>query len=846
VKPVFRSHCAIAAFILLFSVVSYAQAQTASATPDPFAAQLTSSPVAGFNSYVGDISANGRFVVFQSNGDVATEKIPTKNPDGTTNPSARNNEDGNREIFLIDYAQRRIFQLTNTRNVQKIPASPTPTPTPTPTPSPTPTPLPTPPDLTQVKIEISNNRPVITLEPALVSGKRIYTIVFSSNAPDPRNFDGSDSAALTANANQEIWIYQLPEIDDQFDLTAGDEIPFAPLAAGTFRQITDTTPSRPLLTTVTTPDVIDDNREATISDDGNTIAFISSRNHPVTTTGNADGNPELFFCRTTGGFVTGTLTFAQGTSTQDTVAGISDTLQQNPSLSADGSTVAFLSRANLASANDDKNAEIYVADFTGSGLANIRQITRTKVEGSGAATLNVLAPGRRLSRDARFIVYETRAEDPTANTGTNNAFHAIFVSDVPLTSAGSSTAKIVGPRGNDVEHFPMFSDYDGALAPHSVVFAATLNFKPDGTAVGDQDTAGLNSVPSGLRPNQVFATQVPVTSTNTFVRLTKNPILPDVVGIHPFASSSLRRITFSLQAVELGGGNIDGSTEVFYLLTPAVTTQAAEALSFFTGASNWGPFASASPAASPTPTPSPSPGLPAGLAPGELSIVQSTVGLAASDKSGVGGSETARSPILPIELNGVSVSVNGAAAGLYFVGDSPSEGISFVTPIGLSAGVVTVVVNNRGTTYRGFVQIVPSQPDIFTIPVGPGGTAVVCNVTNTASGPICGGPFQVTTADSTGTQVPTILQIHLTGVRFALTAETKASFVNGMTTTDVVSTSVGPNTNMFGMDFVNITLPASLAGAAPIDYKLIVTVTKSSVAFTSRPADTAPQVTIIP
>ncbi|HEV2827158.1 MAG TPA: hypothetical protein VGW76_06100 [Pyrinomonadaceae bacterium] len=851
-KPVFRSHCAIAAFILLFSVVSYAQAQTASATPDPFVAQLTSSPK-DFNSYVGDISANGRFVVFQSNGDVATEKIPTKNPDGTTNPSARNNEDGNREIFLIDYAQRRIFQITNTRNVQKIPASPTPTPTPTPTPSPgaspTPTPVPTPPDLTQVKIEISNNRPVITLEPALVSGKRIYTIVFSSNAPDPRNFDGADSAALTANANQELWIYQLPAIDDQFDLTAGDEIPFEPLAAGTFRQITDTTPSRPLLATVTVPDVIDDNREATISDDGNTIAFISNRNHPGTGTGNADANPELFFCRTTGGFLTGTLTFAQATSTQDTVAGISDTLQQNPSLSADGLTVAFLSRANLAAANDDKNAEIYVADFTGSALANIRQITKTKVEGTGAATLNVLSPGRRLSRDAKSIVYESRAEDPTANTGTNTNFHAIFVADVPLTSATSSTAKIVGPRGDDVSHFPMFTDYDSALAPHSLVFASILNFKSDGTLVGNQDTTGLNSVPSGLPPNQIFVTQVPVTSTNTFARLTKNPVPLSTVGIHPFASSTLRRITFSLQASELGGGNADGSTEVFYLLTPAVTTQAPEALSFFTGASNWGPFASASPAASPTPTP----GLPAGLAPGELSIVQSTVGLAVSDKSGVGGSETARSPILPIELNGVSVSVNGAAAGLYFVGDSASEGIRFVTPIGLSAGVATVVVNNGrvpapapGTAYRGFVQIVPSQPDIFTVPVGPGGTAVVCNVTNTASGPICVGPFQVTTADSTGTQVPTRLQIQLTGVRFALTTETKVSFVNGATTTDVVPTSVGPNTNMFGMDFVNITLPASLAGAASINYKLIVTVTKSSGAIASRPADTAPQVTIIP
>jgi hypothetical protein len=51
---------------------------------------------------------------------------------------------------------------------------------------------------------------------------------------------------------------------------------------------------------------------------------------------------------------------------------------------------------------------------------------------------------------------------------------------------------------------------------------------------------------------------------------------------------------------------------------------------------------------------------------------------------------------------------------------------------------------------------------------------------------------------------------------------------------------------MFGFDLITVTLPATLAGAAPIDYKLIVTVTKGSVVTTSRPAATASQVTIIP
>jgi hypothetical protein len=94
--------------------------------------------------------------------------------------------------------------------------------------------------------------------------------------------------------------------------------------------------------------------------------------------------------------------------------------------------------------------------------------------------------------------------------------------------------------------------------------------------------------------------------------------------------------------------------------------------------------------------------------------------------------------------------------------------------------------------------------------------------------------------------VPTKLQINATGVRFALPAETKVSFVNGTTTIDVIPDSVQPNTNMFGLDVITITLPASLAGAAPIDYKVIVTVTKGTVVTASRPAATAPKITISP
>ena len=191
------------------------------------------------------------------------------------------------------------------------------------------------------------------------------------------------------------------------------------------------------------------------------------------------------------------------------------------------------------------------------------------------------------------------------------------------------------------------------------------------------------------------------------------------------------RTVFSAGGGELGGGNADGSAEVFYLLSPTVTTVSATPLSFFTGASNI-PLPQASPSPSPSPTPTPSPGTATGLAAGELGIIRTTVDLVAADVNASGFSETKRIPPLPVELGGVSVSVDGAAAGLYFVGQA-SKQINFVVPVGLTTGVKTVVVHTRlggGTQIRGSLLIVAAQPDIFTSTMDAGGRAAVLNVTN--------------------------------------------------------------------------------------------------------------------
>ena len=123
-----RPVAALFALALFLFAGAGARAQTLSPTPDTLTLQVTNTTIPAVptptpsatpsptptptgtpvplarNSFADDISGNGRFVVIESEGDISTERTPQ-----------RNNADGNPEIFLFDYAQRRIFQITHTK-----------------------------------------------------------------------------------------------------------------------------------------------------------------------------------------------------------------------------------------------------------------------------------------------------------------------------------------------------------------------------------------------------------------------------------------------------------------------------------------------------------------------------------------------------------------------------------------------------------------------------------------------------------------------------------------------------------------------------------------------------------
>src|SRR5205807_10406366 len=174
----------------------------------------------------------------------------------------------------------------------------------------------------------------------------------------PACFDGTDpnapgASTLATDGNQEIWTYQFT-VPDTADLSSGAEVPFQDLTTGTFRRITDTKASIPPMpgSSTRSPVVADDNRDATISDDAQIVAFGSTRTLVQTGTGNADGNPEIFLVNVSNP----TLTFIQVTFTTDHLTNgflTNPIFNENPSLSGNGSVLAFVSNANLAGANDE-------------------------------------------------------------------------------------------------------------------------------------------------------------------------------------------------------------------------------------------------------------------------------------------------------------------------------------------------------------------------------------------------------------------------------------------------------------------------------------------------------------
>ncbi len=839
-------------FFLFFAVLFLlGNLTTVSAQVDSVIGQITSSTT---ESFVGGISGDGRFVVFESSGNVATE-----------NPR---NADGNREVFLFDYAQRRIFQITNTRSLLKDQAAD--------------------PIFSNIRVEILNIRPVISNDGRwLAFGSNATTSTpMTPNATNPGNFDANSfnvtmgsttTNPLTSDGNTEMWLYQIPETTP-VNLSSGDEIPFVDLNAGTFIRVTNTAPSRLPVegTTTSLPIIADDNRDASLNDNGNIVAFISNRDlvpcptTPTATCGNAFpnfDNPEVYTYARLSNMLSQVTATPRGTI-------LAPIYNVNPVISGNGMRVAFLSNANnpivgqTGGMNTDQSDEIFYSNLDANGApAGARvQVTQTTAAEQGDI-VNIFSYGPRMSRDGRYIAFESFA-DLTTQGGTNQNATQVFVYDAntPVTTPPTSSFRAVGPRANadagatgDVLRFPTFSDYDANGTPASLILATRLNINASGT-IPSTASEGLN--PDALRPTQVYSYQLSLPAmTARFTRLSRFTPGSFVASVQPYASNTQSRISFSMAQVEPGTGNYDLQTETFYLLTPVATATTPANLNFATGASaipvTASPVPSPSPTATPNPTPTPTgsptptatptpqtPPAVQGLAPGMLAIVNLDTGFIepVTPKTAVGS--VSRSFPLPIELSGVTMTINGAACGLKMVS---RRQIIFTVPLGvfpLSGNEVSrpVVINNNGTVIRGNVTIVLARPDIFTsnaVP-SPGGRARLQNVVNRVP---TTEPFNVRTVRIRGgVRVPTVLRLYATGIFIPNAAAVSYTVRIGSVTIQLPANTLAVQREP-GVYTIDFTLPPELRGAG--DQPVVLSVTVGGQTFTSRLDDTAPRTSIL-
>jgi uncharacterized protein (TIGR03437 family) len=201
-----------------------------------------------------------------------------------------------------------------------------------------------------------------------------------------------------------------------------------------------------------------------------------------------------------------------------------------------------------------------------------------------------------------------------------------------------------------------------------------------------------------------------------------------------------------------------------------------------------------------------------------------------------------RSFNLPMELSGVTLSINGAMAGLKSVSDTE---IVFVVPRGLQSAVAGTkypfVVTNNGVRFGGELAIVPTRPDVFTTsPVpGPNGRADLRNVTNRVH---TTEPFTVRTIrEKGGKKVATVLRIRATGILDRTISQLQVR-IGGATISgaEILTNAVEVEPGVFEFDF---RLPGSLNGAG--DQPVVLQAIQGSTFFLSRLDDTAPKVRIL-
>lgn len=651
-----------------------------------------------------------------------------------------NNLDSNTEIWVYDVDSRGIVQITDTADLRD------------------------PNNNVNVLLQIRNTTPVISGD-----GTRI---AFISNA----SLTGTGS---NADGNYEIYVADLPR---------GSTTP-------TIRRVTDTGAD---FEGEAVKEIVT-NYAPTISDDGQVVAFLSTRRffRPITdgpasfTALNEgpqntppDGNAEVLT------YHFSTRQYSQVTATRDVDATANFTVRgfnTNPMLSGNGQVLVFLSGFNFAGAAANKNADFNGELFThrlGDPVNRVRQVTETNgrsvVPISGPENL-LAASTKPLNFDGTKLVFESSGDFVGKNADKTRELYFADLSGPTTAFRQITSQETVDFAKNDFNFFPSIN----ASGTH-ISFSSVLNLTPATTSGVKADNA------DGSR--EIFRYTI---ADQKFRQLTFTPLSEQFVDQRQNQTSSYLNntgdlVTFSYdtRSIYTTGAIV---IDIFQALLRPVTATSTEEVKMVNSAS----FDDKQ------------------VARGSLVTIFGR-GLSSIIAQ-------APSTNLPFDLGGVTVSVNGFSARLIYA--SPTQ-INLLLPDNLRpASDLGYTVNNNGVLFNGKVQLVDASPGIFTISGdGKGAAAAQCGKLSPdgLTFPLTAPPCDVGNESQFHTLV-----LYATGIRNSLSVQVKVGDAT------FFPTYSGPQRQFPGLDQINIGLSKDLAEKQNVE--ITITTTNATAIDSNKP-----------
>ena len=664
------------------------------------------------------------------------------------------NVDSNTEIWIYDVDAQQMVMITDTADIQERTTNADGTTT------------------IKTLLKVNNLVPAISGD-----GTRV---VFMSNA--------ALGGTTNAEGNFEIYVADLPR---------GSTTP-------TFKRITDTGPNF----TDETVKEFASNYAPTISDDGRTVAFLSTRNlfRPIdggpagfaalkegAGGSNPDGNAEIFIYRES------TRQYTQVTATRDVDATVNFVLRgfnSSPYLSGNGQVLTFLSGFNFpgatANANSDFNGEIFIHKV-GDQANTVTQVTRT--DGRSVIPFNgpmnvVGASTHPISFDGTKLVFESAGDFVGKNADRTREVYLADLSGPAPVFQQLTNQTSVDLAKTDFAFFPSIN----SVGTH-VIFSTTLNLTPATTSSVTSDNA------DGSR--ELFRYHIP---TAKFLQMTFTP-LSDLVAdqrdnrTNPFINDAGDRASFSFESKSFLP-QIGAISDLFQaLVRPTFSKNAVEP--------------KVANAASYDATQ---------VARGSIATIFGTQ--LANDTA------SATSADLPFQLNGVSVKVAGIVARLIYI--SPTQ-INLVLPLNIANGdAVDFSINNNGVLSTGKVKIAELAPGVFTTSGDGKGRAVAQCGKISADGltfPLTPPPCDVGNESQFNTLV-----IYLTGVHGGRAEPSVPAVLVKIGDQTINLSTVSAQPQFPGLDQINVPLTAELASKTDQEITVTAVTTdsnKSIVSFTA-------------